>query len=179
MNGRRHEKRLETGVSMMNSSSDGLVFAAGLFVGMLVLLEAGRGVGTRRMAQDPEGARRGLGVIEGAVFSLLGLLIAFTFSGAATRFDARRQLVIQEANDIGTAWLRLDLLPPAAAAGLRDSFRRYLDSRIETYRKLPDIAAAEAEFARSIKLQGDIWAGAVAAAVSPERSPRKCSCCRH
>ena len=79
---------------MMNSSSDGLVFAAGLFVGMLVLLEAGRGVGTRRMAQDPEGARRGLGVIEGAVFSLLGLLIAFTFSGAATRFDARRHLVI-------------------------------------------------------------------------------------
>jgi len=80
---------------MMNSSSDGLVFAAGLFVGMLVLLEAGRRVGIRRMARDPEGARHGLGVVEGAVFSLLGLLIAFTFAGAATRFDARRQLVIE------------------------------------------------------------------------------------
>jgi hypothetical protein len=130
---------------------------------MLVLLEVGRRIGARRLAEDPECSRHGLGVIEGSVFSLLGLLIAFTFSGAASRFDGRRQLVVEEANNIGTAWLRLDLLPPPAAPGLRELFRQYLDSRIEAYRKLPDIAAAEAELAHANKLQGEIWAAALSA----------------
>jgi len=63
---------------------------------------------------DAEGARAGTGTIEGAVFALLGLLIAFTFSGAAARFEDRRALIIEETNDIGTAYLRLDLLPASA-----------------------------------------------------------------
>jgi len=101
--------------------------------------------------------------VEGAIFGLLGLLVAFTFSGAASRFDGRRQLIIEEANDIGTAWLRLDLLPASSAASLRELFRQYLDSRIESYRKLPDIPAFRVELVRSNKLQGEIWTAAVAA----------------
>jgi hypothetical protein len=140
-----------------------LLFAAGLFLGMLVLQETGRRFGARRIAEDPGGARLGAGAVEGAVFGLFGLLIAFTFSGAASRFDSRRQLVVQEANTIGTAYLRLDLLPAGAQPALRELFRAYLDSRIETYRKLPDVAAAEKELAHSIKLQGEIWTRAAAA----------------
>jgi hypothetical protein len=147
----------------MNSIGYGLVFAGGLFLGMLLLLETGRRIGIKRLAQDPDGARQGLGVVEGAVFSLLGLLIAFTFSGAASRFDDRRHMIVEEANNIGTAWLRLDLLPPGPAADLRQLFRQYLDSRLETYRKLPDMQAAKAELARSIKLQGVIWTNAIGA----------------
>jgi phosphotransferase system glucose/maltose/N-acetylglucosamine-specific IIC component len=71
------------------------LFAMGLFLGMLVLLEVGRRIGARRLAQDPEGVEAGVGTMEGAVFALLGLLIAFTFSGAASRFDTRRQLIIE------------------------------------------------------------------------------------
>ena len=138
--------------------------AFGLFLGMLLLLELGRRIGGRRLAQDPEGARAGVGAVEGATYGLLGLLIAFTFSGAAARFDARRQLMVEEANDIGTAYLRLDLLPAEARDRLREMFRLYLDSRVDTYRKLPDVRAAEAEFARSLALQGEIWTLAVAAA---------------
>jgi hypothetical protein len=141
----------------------GSMFAGGLFLGMVLLLETGRRIGTRRLAQDPESARQGLGVIEGAVFSLLGLLLAFTFSGAATRFDDRRQLIVEEANDIGTAYLRIDLLPSPAQPPLRELFRRYLDSRLEVYRRLPDMAAAKAELARSQGLQNEIWSNAVAA----------------
>src|SRR5678816_4403502 len=99
------------------------LFAGALLLGMLALLELGRRLGTRRLAQDPEGARAGAAAVEGAVFALLGLLIAFTFSGAASRFDTRRQLIIEEANDIGTAWLRIDLLPSAAQPPVRDAFR--------------------------------------------------------
>ena len=60
-------------------------------------------------------------------FALLGLLLAFTFSGAAARFDARRALIVEEVNDIRTAWLRLDVLPAEAPPALRENFRRYVD----------------------------------------------------
>jgi hypothetical protein len=136
--------------------------ALGLLVGMLVLMEAGRRVGRGRIARDPEGGSAGAGAVSAAVFALLGLLVAFTFSGAAARFDSRRQLVVEEANDIGTAWLRLDLLPEAAQPPLRALFRAYVDSRLETYRLIPDLAAVEAELKRSAALQADIWSGAVA-----------------
>jgi hypothetical protein len=137
------------------------VVSLSLFTGMLLLLVQGHRFGRRRLLANPEGAAEGAGPLDGAVFALLGLLIAFTFSGAASRFDGRRQLIVEEANDIGTAWLRIDLLPDAAQPAMRDLFRRYLDSRLETYRRLPDVAAAEAELARTAALQGEIWSLAV------------------
>jgi hypothetical protein len=140
-----------------------LLFAGLLSVGMLACLEIGRRIGAARLARDPEGARAGMGTVDGAVFGLLGLLVAFTFSGAASRFEHRRDLVTQEANAISTAYLRLDLLPPEAQGPLKEKFRQYLDSRLAAYRKLPDVAAALAEFERSVALQGEIWRDEVAA----------------
>jgi hypothetical protein len=143
-----------------------LLFAAGLFIGMILLLELGRRLGRRQTGKAEQGARAGLGAVEGAVFALLGLLIAFTFSGAATRFDTRRQLVVQEANAIGTAWLRLDLLPTADRGELKDLFRKYLDSRLAVYQKIPDMEAVRAELAKANALQGEIWMRATAACQS-------------
>ncbi len=139
------------------------LLAIGLFIGILILLEVGRRIGGRRLAIDPEGARAGTGAVEGAVFALVGLLIAFTFSGAASRFDVRRDLIVQETNAIGTAWLRLDLLPPSVQPAIRDNFRQYVDARLEVYRKLPDVEASQAELAKATALQGQIWTQAVAA----------------
>ncbi len=147
----------------MSYALTALFITLGLFLGMLLFLDIGRRIGTRRRAQDPEGAGAGTGAVDGAVFALLGLLVAFTFSGAAARFDTRRALIVEEANAIGTAYLRLDLVPASAQPALRDLFRRYMDSRIEVYRKLPDLNAAKAELAQSAKLQADIWNQAVAA----------------
>jgi hypothetical protein len=138
------------------------LLALGLFLGMLALLETGRRIGAVRTKQEGEGASAGTGAVESAVFALMGLLIAFTFSGAAARFDTRRQLIAEEANAIGTAWLRLDLLTAEAQPAMREKFRAYLDSRLETYRRLPDLAAAREEHARTTKLQAEIWAQAVA-----------------
>ena len=102
---------------------------------------------------------------------LLGLLIAFTFSGASSRFDTRRQLIVEETNDIGTAYLRLDLLPADLQPALRESFRRYLDARIEAYQKLPDMAAAKASLAKADGLQRQIWRQAVAASRAESAQP--------
>lgn len=155
---------------MMNPAYYGLMIAGTVLIGMVLLLEVGRRLSMRRERRDGESAHKGLGVVEGAVFSLLGLLIAFTFAGAATRFDARRQLVTEEANDIGTAYLRLNLLPDQSQPAARQMFRTYIDSRLETYRLLPDLDAAYAELANSQKIQDEIWAFSVTGcrdAVSP------------
>lgn len=146
--------------------------AVGLFVAMLLALELGRRIGARRLAALPPGTSWEIGTLDGAVFALLGLLIAFTFSGAVTRFEARRHLVVEETNAIGTAYLRLDLLPVAAQPALRDAFRRYLDARLEVYRVLPDLVAARQALARSVEIQGEIWRDAVAACTAaPTSSP--------
>ena len=137
--------------------------AVGLFFGMIILLEVGRSLGMRRAAADPDAAKLGTTAIDGAIFGLLGLLIAFTFSGAMTRFDHRRQLIVDEANAIEVAYRRLDLLPPGAAEPLREAFRGYLDSRLAMYRKFNDEHAAMEELDRSRKIQDEIWDQSVAA----------------
>jgi hypothetical protein len=148
-----------------------LLVALGLFVGMVVLLEVGRRIGIHRLRKDPEGAREGVGAAEGAIFALLGLLIAFTFSGAAARFDQRRNLIVEEANAIGTAYLRVDMVAPDLQPALRDTFRRYLTARLDVYRKIPDMAAVEAALAEANRLQKDIWSQAVAATRAPGSHP--------
>jgi len=149
----------------------GGIIAAGVFVGILVCLTLGRWAGRRAMARHGESGMPSVGSLEAAVFALLGLLIAFTFSGALTRFDVRRAQAVDEANAIGTAYFRVDLLPASAQPRLREAFRNYVDARISTYRKLPDIAAAQREVARSQELQREIWSQALAATKMPESRP--------
>ena len=147
----------------MEPSVSPLLFAVLLFGGMLILLELGRRLGVKRRSRESEGERGSLGTIEGAVFALFGLVVAFTFSGAASRFNEKRALIAVEANSIETAYLRLQLLSERAQPELENLFRRYLDSRLESYRKLPDMEAAKVEMAKSKKLQEEIWAKAISA----------------
>jgi hypothetical protein len=140
-----------------------LAVAVGLFLAMLLFLEIGRRIGLTALTREAKEPASGAGAIDAAVYGLLGLLIAFTFSGAATRFEARRHFIVDEANAIGTAYLRLDLLPAEAQKSLKEKFRQYVDSRLEVYRKLPDIEAAKTELSRSAAIQSEIWSEAVAA----------------
>jgi hypothetical protein len=141
----------------------GVVTLVGLFLGMVLFLEVGRRIRLRSLAKDDDKLVGGLGVVEGALFGLMGLVIAFTFSGAASRFDDRRHLIVEEANDIGTAYLRLDLLPETAQPRIREMMRRYVDTRLETYRVLPDYDAAMALIAKANDIQREIWNYAVTA----------------
>jgi hypothetical protein len=143
------------------------LFAAITFLSMLAGLEIGRRIGVKRRAADPDGAYKGTGAVDAAVYGLLGLLMAFTFSGAANRFEQRRHLIRDEANAIGTAYLRLDLLAAEAQGPLKERFRQYLDARLSAYGKLPDIAAARAELDRSTQIQREIWRDLVAALALP------------
>lgn len=148
-----------------------LFFSLALFVAILLALECGRRIGGVLRARHPGVEAKGSGAAEGAVFSLLGLLIAFTFSGAAARFEERLHLVTEEANDIGTAYLRVDLLPADQQPALRALFRRYVELRIETFRHAQDPAEASAVLAEAVTLQKQIWSAAVAGSGLPGAAP--------
>jgi len=142
-----------------------------LFFGILALLTVGRWFGKRVIAKHGGEGPSTIGSLETAVFALLGLLIAFTFSGALQRFDMRRAQVVEEANAVGTAWARLDLLPPAVQQPVREALKEYVSSRVATYQKIDDPRAASQEAERSIALQAKAWSAAMAALAHPDTKP--------
>jgi hypothetical protein len=89
----------------MNTANQSVMLAAWLFVGLVVCLDAGYRIG-RRALTTSEQVHEGVGAIEASVFALLGLLLGFSFAGGTSRLDARRELVVQEANAIGTPGVR-------------------------------------------------------------------------
>jgi hypothetical protein len=148
----------------MDHTLASILLSIGLLIGILICFEVGRRNGIHRIKRDGENVLLGVGSIEGAIFALLGLLLAFTFYGAAERFDVRRDLIVEETNKIGTAYLRIDLLPSDVQPAMRENFRRYVDSRLEFYRQEPDSPAARQKSANATKLQQDIWHQSVTAA---------------
>src|SRR5215510_10222592 len=114
--------------------------AAVFFVSSLILLNYGRQLGLRHLQQEGPDSMAGLRTAEGAVFALIGLLVAFTVSGALQRFDERRQLVIQEANAISTAYDRLGLFEGDLGRNLQSKMKDYTQARIELYQMPHDFS---------------------------------------
>ena len=158
-------------LEVVNDAIYGGGAAVVVFVGILLFLALGRWIGRLVIRRGGGSHAASVGSLEAAVFGLLGLMIAFTFSGALNRFDNRRMQAVDEANAIGTAWYRIDLLPGSVQPGMRELLRSYVDSRIATYHKLPDVAAAQQEVVRTQKLQNKIWADAVAATRMADARP--------
>ena len=145
----------------MNSPQGALALAVALFVGMVACLEGGFRIGRAADSRHSDSAHEGLGAIEAAVYALFGLLLGFSFAGATSRLETRREQIVQEANAIGTAYLRLDLVPSGDQPDMRQLFRQYLDARMGMYARLSDRVAADRELARAEHLQREIWSRAV------------------
>jgi hypothetical protein len=132
-----------------------------LAVALFILMLAGTWLGQRlgRHGATRHGAARKSGIsdIEAAMFALMGLILAFTFGMSGQRFDTRRQLIVNEANHIGTAILRADLYPESARAGFRRTFKEYLETRIAFYEVGSNLAGAVAAHRQSESLQRDLW----------------------
>ena len=111
-----------------------MIVAVALFALIVVLMEAWHVARVRGRARSGGDSRVG----EGAILALVGLLYVFTFTSAAGRFDIRRGLISREANAIGTAWMRLDLLDAAGAEAIRGDLRRCVDGRIAQFEVMGD-----------------------------------------
>lgn len=93
-------------------------------------MEAGYQVGKYRHAQYADEKDQPVGAMVASILGLLALVLGFTFSLAASRFDDRRQAVLQEANAIGTTYLRARLLPSPHDVQVKSLLRQYVDVRI-------------------------------------------------
>jgi hypothetical protein len=153
----------------MNFVLFAVLIAAAFFVTSLILLNYGRRLGLRYLQKDA-GNMAGLTTVEGAVFALIGLLLAFTISGALQRFDERRQLVIQEANAASTAHDRLALFEGDVARDLQTKLKDYVQARIDLYRMPHDFSLwrrselfSTEQQDKIIDLKNKIWEATVAA----------------
>ena len=117
----------------MNYAADhpGLFFVLSLFVLSLSVMSGASFL--RKQRKLDEDKRQDLGVILAATLTLLGLIIGFSFSMAMSRYDLRKNYEAAETNQIGTEYLRADLLPASDAAKVRALLRDYLDQRVLFY----------------------------------------------
>ena len=130
-----------------------LVFVAFAVVAML-FYEAGFRLGRWWQDRTPGEQEGPTGMLVGSILALLAFLLAVTMGMAADRFDARRALVLQEANAIGTAYLRAGYLPQPASDQVRELLREYVPHRIV----LTSSTDIQGEIAKSVAIQNDIWA---------------------
>ena len=131
---------------------------------LLIIVLAGSvavGVLVGRSVRDRPGTRHEpAGVIQGALLGLVGLLLAFGLSMAVGRYEARRALVVQEANDIGTTYLRAQLLAEPERSRSLELLEDYADTVIEVADAVPDTAEYREAIAKVEGLQGELWAAA-------------------
>ncbi len=132
-----------------------LVFVVGLL--SLGSAEAGFWAGRKLHLTKDEARRSQIGGVQAATFGLLGLLLGFTFSMAVGRYEARRSLVLKEANAIGTTWLRAELLSDAHRAAVEELLRRYVHVRLEYQALVRDPAKATEGLLLSSEIENQLW----------------------
>jgi hypothetical protein len=111
---------------------------------------------SKRRAALREGEHESFNLVMTATLTLLALLIGFSFSMAVSRYDQRKIYEEDEANAIGTEYLRADLLPPAVAANVRTRLIAYLGQRILFY-ETRDASQLQKINAETARLQSDLW----------------------
>jgi hypothetical protein len=138
-----------------------------IFVVVIALFLSASEIGFRLgwwgQSKSNEPTRSQVGMLQAASLGLLALLLGFTFSMALTRFDTRKQLVLDEANAIETTYLRAQLLPEPTRKEVSNLLRRYVDVRLEFYQ-----AGINQRMLRKVddeteKLHRALWLYAIAA----------------
>jgi hypothetical protein len=118
------------------------------------------GLAFRKKHHEPDEDTEDFTFVVGATLTLLGLIIGFTFSMAVSRYDQRKNLEEQEANAIGTEFVRVDALPPADASKIRSLLHLYLDKRIAYYAARDETSLVEIN-AATVQLQNQLWASVI------------------
>lgn len=128
-----------------------------LFLLLLAATEVGIVWGRRLQRRMDDATRSQLGALEGAMLGVLGLLLAFTFGMAGTRNEARRAAMVHEANAIGTAYLRTDILGEPHTTTLKTQIREYTDKRLDLGGAKLDFDRIKRDRAHISELQSAMW----------------------
>ena len=134
-----------------------------MLVGSVALFWLGARIGTTfhsRYGKFDESTLEDFKLVLGATLTLLGLIIGFTFSMAVSRYDQRKNLEEEEANAIGTEYVRAEFFPAASAARVRALLKSYIDQRILFY-TTPEGHLLEQIDAQTSRLQKEMWSATV------------------
>lgn len=146
-------------------TTNSLLIALLLFVAMLLAIEAGYRIARRQGETVPSAIQDHIGAIVGSLLGLLALLLAFSFSSAMDRYEKRNEALVEEANAIGTTYLRASLLPSAFRAEARRLLQRHTDLRVQSSGVALDRGEErQALLADANRVLDLLWAGAVRAA---------------
>ena len=151
---------------MFVSLSSPLLF---IVLTLAVLGTAGLGIlAGARLRGRSEAGHNSVGVVQGTLLGLVGLLLAFGLTMSVGRYEMRRQLVVKEANAIGTTYLRAQMLSEPARSTSLDLLKEYTDRAIDLADQVPNNADFRADRSRLGELQRELWAAAgVALAADP------------
>lgn len=144
-----------------------LLFCSSLFIHWL-----GYKAKQKRIAENKLIDNTNSGTILGSLLGLLALLLSFTFSMASARYDNRRQILIEEANDIGTAILRADLYPDSIRKPLRADFQKYVEARIDYYDAEINNEKIKKSLQHADEIQQRLWKRVSEAAQDPKNLVR-------
>jgi len=135
--------------------TDALILCLLLFLAMLLMVHLGR-LAAKKWKQE-ESETKGIGSLLNAIFGLSAFLLAFTFGMSASRYSNVRDLIIEEANDIGTALLRSDLYSDSVTDAFRDDFRKYIDARLSYYEHISNAVLFNKAKLGAEKARNDLW----------------------
>jgi len=143
-------------LSLLQTAPTFLV-AITLFILIVSFYLLGNLLRSRAVKKNPELVKVEFGAINGMLLALLGLLLAFTFSMSNSRFDARRQLIIEESNNIGTVILRTDIYPDSLRQLLRNNLKEYVEQRIEFYESGMNVEKLVSHYMKADSLGKVVW----------------------
>ncbi len=132
----------------------------GSLVFFLAATEIGFRLGRRAHSRVNADAKSELSILQGAIMGLLALLLGFTFSMAISRYEVRKQLVLDEANAIGTTYLRAQLLPEPERREVSNLLRSYVGARLEFYAAGVDEKKLDAAKRKTEGLHDQLWSHA-------------------
>jgi hypothetical protein len=107
--------------------------------------------------KNSDQSKEDLGALNGTLLGILGLLLAFTFGMSNSRFDARRQVIIQEANDIGTVILRTDFFPDSVRQLLRSNLKEYVVARVAFYEARMNLQKVSESYLKADSIGKVVW----------------------
>lgn len=136
---------------------DAYLIAILLFTTLVISFWIGIKVRSYKEKKGRVSKDKSIGALEGSLLGLLALLLSFTFSMSSSRHERRVQVIVEEANDIGTAVLRADLYPDSIRNEFRKDFKAYLESRILFYTAKTDLETINKSLKESAKLQASLW----------------------
>jgi hypothetical protein len=131
-----------------------------LAVVLVMIVGGAAAVGTvigRHIRARPDVGHESVGVVQATLLGLVGLLLAFGLTMAVGRYDTRRAIVVQESNDIGTTFLRAQMLSEPSRTNSLDLLRRYADVAVDLGNQVPDSDRFDEDVAQIGDVQRQLW----------------------